>query len=100
MFISTVKFLLKAIEILGLHFNKHFEGSCELLRFDADKLLHFQSCFCSLLYKCTQNYFTIQVYTKPVYQVYTKLVTNKWNIQGQNITNYLSYLLLPLATCN
>ena len=23
--------------------NKHFEGSCELLRFDADKLLHFQS---------------------------------------------------------
>ena len=35
--------------------NKHFEGSCELLRFDADKLLHFQSCFCSLLYKCTQN---------------------------------------------
>ena len=27
--------------------NKHFEDSCELLRFDADKLLHFQSCFCS-----------------------------------------------------
>ena len=24
--------------------------------------------------------------------VYTKLVTNKWNVQGQNITNYLSYL--------
>ena len=29
-------------------------------------LLHFQSCFYSLLYKCTQNYFTVQVYTKPV----------------------------------
>ena len=28
------------------HWNKHFEGSCELLRFDADKLLHFQSCLC------------------------------------------------------
>ena len=30
-----------------LFLNKHFEGSCELVRFDADKLLHFQSCFCS-----------------------------------------------------
>ena len=28
------------------NYNKHFEGFCELLRFDADKLLHFQS-FCS-----------------------------------------------------
>ena len=68
--------------------NKHFKGSCELLRFDADKL--FKICklfanFCtsfvwvytnpvyctsihknSLLYKCTQNQFTVQVYTKPV----------------------------------
>ena len=35
--------------------NKHFEGSCELLRFDAVKLLHFKRCFCSLLYKYTQN---------------------------------------------
>ena len=42
-------------------------------------LSHFQSCFCSLLYKCTQiillykctkNQFSIQVYKKPVYQVY------------------------------
>ena len=35
--------------------NKFFEGSCELLRFDADKLLHFH----------TNN--------------------NKWNVHGQNI---------------
>ena len=47
-------------------YNKNFEGSCELLRFDADKLLCLQSYFCSLLYKCTQNQLTVQVYTKPV----------------------------------
>ena len=44
------------------------------------------------MYKCTQNQFSVQVYTKPVYQVYKKLVTNKWNVQGQNVTNYLSCL--------
>ena len=38
-----------------IQFNKHFEGSCELLRFDAFALPEL------LLY-----YFTVQVYTKPV----------------------------------
>ena len=59
-----------------------------------------------LLYKCTQKYFIIQVYTKPVHCTsvqksslvykctqnhFAKLVTNKWNVQGRDITNYLYY---------
>ena len=52
-------------------------------------------CKTGLLNKCTQNQFSVQMYTK--------LVTNKWNVQGLNITNYLSYLAclyLPLpASC-
>ena len=65
-----------------------------------------------LLYKCTQNQLTVQVYTKPVdytsahksrlvfkctQNQFAKLVTNKWNVQGRNITNYISYLCLFLS---
>ena len=66
-----------------MQINKHFEGSCELLRFDADKFCTYRAAFVvyytsllkiSLLYKCTQNQLIVQVYTKPVNQMYTKLV--------------------------
>ena len=77
----------------------------------------------SLLYKCTQNQLTVQVYTRQVdctsehktsflsvhktgnlsclclpLSKYTKLVTSKWYVQEWNITNYLSFLYLPLPT--
>ena len=42
------------------------------------------------LYNCTQNQFTIQVYTKPVYctsvHKTSLLVKNERNVHGQNIT--------------
>ena len=38
----------------------------------------------SLLYKCTQNQFTVQVYTKPV-TLQVKLVNKERNVHGQTI---------------
>ena len=42
-----------------------------------------------LLYKCTQNQFTVQVYKKPVYctsvNITSLLVNNERNVNGQNI---------------
>ena len=106
--------------------NKHFEESCKLLRFDANKLFKIRKLFAnfctsfvwvytnpvyytsihkdSLLYKCTKNQFTVQVYTKPVYQVYTNLGTNKWNVHTWTEHYYrmyrdcLSCLCLSLLT--
>ena len=44
----------------------------------------------SLMYKCTQNQFNVQVYTKLVYctsvHITSLLVNNKRNVHGQNNT--------------
>ena len=65
----------------------------------------------SLVYKCTQNQFAKLVtnkwnvqgqnITKLPFLPLLPLPANKWNLQGQNITNYLACLCLPLpfSTC-
>ena len=101
--------------------NKHFKESCELLRFDANKLFKIRKLFANFCtsYECTQIQFTIQVYTKIVYYTsvqktsllykYTQNqfikciqiweLINGMYIHGQNITTECTGTAFPASAC-
>ena len=88
--------------------NKHFEGSCELLRFwfvlwkcivqvyrklvysiSVKNYLQYKCTESHLQYKCIENQFTVQMYRKPVYSTHVQKTSLQYTCTENQFTVHM-----------